>query len=59
MLREGLEIIPKMSALALDMCATASATENDPIPAKNSATVDATIGLFLVDFESGDTSVWE
>jgi uncharacterized repeat protein (TIGR01451 family) len=39
--------------------ATVSATENDPIPANNSAAVDTTIGLFIDDFESGDTSAWD
>ncbi len=39
--------------------ATVSAAENDPIPANNSATVNTTIGLFLDDFESGDTSAWD
>lgn len=35
-----------------------SASEGDPIPGNDSDTLATTIGLFLDDFEIGDTSAW-
>ena len=43
---------------SLSNVATATATENDPIPANDTATAITVIGLFFDDFESGTTSAW-
>jgi uncharacterized repeat protein (TIGR01451 family) len=39
--------------------ASVAATENDPVPANNTATVDTIIALFVDGFETGDLNGWD